>query len=153
VIWCGVVTWAGQAILGSKIVPHILRPDSGKTLEESFAGKGYPNDKGNTECVEFIKQTLTAPPTKLWREGDKVTQGNRSILAGTAIATFVKGEYPQIGSSGKHAAVYLDQDGSGIIVLDQWRTQGSVRKRTIRWNPTDPPNLSNNGKAFSVIEW
>jgi len=134
-------------------VPHIVQPDAGKTLEESFAGKAYENDKGNTECVEFIRQVLAAPPTGLWREGNKVTQGDRSILPGTAIATFVGGRYPQTGSSGKHAAIYLDQDGSGIIVLDQWRTQGSVKKRTIRWKPADPSNLSNNGNAFSVIEW
>jgi hypothetical protein len=133
-------------------VPHILKPDPGKTLEDTYAGLAYKNDKGNTECVEFIKQTFDGPPTSLWREGDKVEKGNKSVLTGTAIATFIKGKYPQTGSSGKHAAIYLDQDGTGIIVLDQWRTQGSVAKRTISWNPRDS-NLSNDGNAFSVIEW
>ena len=132
---------------------HILKPDQGKSLEDTYAGAAYKNDKGNTECVEFIKQALDAPPTALWKEGDKITLGKKSVLTGTAIATFVKGAYPQTGSSGKHAAIYLDQDGTGIIVFDQWRTQGSVQKRTIRWNPSDPSNLSNNGSAFSVVEW
>ena len=134
-------------------LPHILKPDAGKTLEGTYAGSAYKNDAGNTECVEFIKATLDAPPTNLWREGVKIEKGKKSVLAGTAIATFINGKYPQTGSSGKHAAIYLDQDGSGIIVLDQWRAQGSVQKRTIRWNPTDPSSLSNNGNAFSVIEW
>jgi hypothetical protein len=122
-------------------------------LEGTFAGKAYKNEKGDTECVEFIRQTLNAPPTRLWKEGEKVTQGDKSVLTGTAIATFVNGEYAQTGRSGKHAAIYLDQDGSGIIVLDQWVSQGSVQKRTIRWRPSDTSNLSNNGAAFSVIEW
>ena len=134
-------------------MPHILKPDANKSLEDTYVGAAYKNDKGNTECVEFIKQTLDAPPTNLWREGDKVEKGKKNVLTGTAIATFIDKKYPQTGSSGKHAAIYLDQDGSGIIVLDQWRTQGSVQKRTIRWSPTDPSNLSNNGNAFSVIEW
>ncbi len=134
-------------------MPHILKPDAGKTLEDTYVGKAYRNEKGNTECVEFVKQTLAAPPTALWKEGDKVQKGDKSILTGTAIATFVGGTYPQTGTSGKHAAIYIDQDGSGIIVLDQWRTQGSVQRRTIRWDPSDPKNLSNNGKAFSIIEW
>lgn len=134
-------------------MPHILKPQGNKTLEDTYAGNTYKNDKGNAECVEFIRQTLGAPPTSLWREGDKIEKGKKDVLPGTAIATFANNKYPQTGDSGKHAAIYLDQDGTGVIVLDQWRAQGSVQKRTIRWNPSDPKNLSNNGNAFSVIEW
>jgi hypothetical protein len=125
---------------------HVLeKPDD-------HVGKAYKNDKGNTECVEFIKQTLKAPATSHWKEGTKVTKGDTTIVRGTAIATFVDGVYPQTGSTGKHAAIYLGQDAMGIIVLDQWRSQGEVRKRTIKWVPTSK-GLSNDGTAFSVIEW
>jgi len=111
----------------------------------------HVNAQGNSECVEFIHQTLIAPPTALWKEGTKVTKGDTSILRGTAIATFVNGIYPQVGISGKHAAIYLGQSVTGIEVLDQWRAQVMVKKRTIRWD--GGPSLSNNGSAFSVIEW
>jgi len=75
-----------------------------------------------------------------------------ALTAGTAIATFINGKYPQVGSTGKHAAIYLGQNAIGIQVLDQWATQGSVQPRIIKWKPTSP-SLSNDANAFSVIEW
>jgi hypothetical protein len=98
----------------------------------------------NTQCA----------PTKLWREGKKVMPGDPTLAPGTAIATFVAGSYPQEGSTGQHAAMDVGQDGSGIQVRDQWASQGEVRPRTINWKPPQPhPSLSNDGNAFSVIEW
>lgn len=126
-------------------MPHILSNPT------SFIGKAFKNSQGNAECVEFIKQTLRAPATVVWREGVKVRKDDSSIAEGTAIATFVNGQYPQTGATGMHAAIYLGQDGSGIQVVDQWASQGMVKQRTIRWN--GGPNLSNSGSAFSVIEW
>lgn len=135
-------------------MPHVLQPIPPLTLEGTYKGKSYKNDAGNTECVEFIKQTLGAPATPHWREGTKITKGNVAVLPGTAIATFVNGKYPQTGSTGKHAAVYLGQDGSGIQVLDQWASQGMVLPRTIRWPAANAhPSASNDGSAFSEIEW
>lgn len=131
---------------------HILQPKPGKTLEQTYQGLSYVNAKGNSECVEFIKQTLQAPETALWREGTKIIKGDTSTVAGTAIATFVDRKYPQEGSTGKHAAIYLGQNGLGIQVLDQWRSQGMVMPRTIKWHPTSP-GASNDGNLFSVIEW
>jgi hypothetical protein len=87
-----------------------------------------------------------------WGEGKKVTKGDTTILPGTPIATFVDGKYPQTGSTGKHAAIYLGQDGTGIQVLDQWRAQGEVKQRTIRWD-SKSSSPSNDGNAFSVVEW
>ena len=133
-------------------MPHVLQPLPGKTLQQSYEGIAYTNDKGNAECVEFIKQMLGAPPTAAWLEGKKITKGDLTPLPGTAIATFVNGKYPQAGSTGKHAAIYLGQNGVGISVLDQWRSQGEVKQRIIKWNPTSP-GASNDGKAFSIIEW
>jgi hypothetical protein len=131
--------------------PHVLRPKPGKTLEQSYVGIGFTNDQGNAECVDFIKQTLGAPATIAWSEGKKVVKGG-NIPAGTAIATFVKGKYPQHGSTGMHAAIYLGQTPEGIVVLDQFRKQGNVQTRTIYWVPRSS-GLSNDGNAFSVIEW
>ena len=124
------------------------------TLEGTYKGKSYTNDGGKTECVEFIRQALDAPATAHWREGTKIKKGTTTVLAGTAIATFVNGKYPQTGSTGKHAAIYLGQTGDGIQVLDQWASQGMVLPRTIHWGPRQPnPSPSNDGNAFSVIEW
>lgn len=128
-------------------MPYILQI---KDLTE-YEGKAFLNSKGNAECVEFVRQTLGLPPTLRWKEGKKITKGDSTILKGTAIATFVNGVYPQEGNSGKHAAIYLGYDEVGLIVLDQWRGQGMVKKRTIRWKPTNP-GISNDGNAFSVIE-
>ncbi len=131
---------------------HVLKAKAGKTLQQSYEGIGYVNAQGHAECVEFIKQTLGAPITSVWKEGKKIVEGDTTILPGTAIATFVDGKYPQVGASGMHAAIYLGQNAQGIQVLDQWRAQGVVKPRTIHWTPTKP-GLSNDGTAFSVIEW
>jgi hypothetical protein len=133
-------------------MPRVLNPKPGKTLEQSYQGIAYTNDQGHAECVEFIKQALGAPSTPHWREGRKVGKGDLAIAAGTAIATFVNGKYPQDGSTGKHAAIYLGQTAEGISVLDQFRSQGAVQPRTIYWVPRSP-GASNDGNAFSVIEW
>ncbi len=133
-------------------MPHVLSPKPGKTLTQSYEGIGFVNSQGHAECIEFICQTLNGPATSAWREGKKVIKGDMTIAPGTAIATFVNGRYPQTGSTGKHAAIYLGQDAQGIQVLDQWRAQGVVKPRTIRWKPSNS-SPSNDGNAFSVIEW
>jgi len=136
------------------MMPHVLQPIPPMTLEGTYKGKAYENADGRTECVEFIRQTLGSPPTVHWREGTKITKGGTSVLPGSAIATFVNGKFPQTGSTGKHAAIYLGQNGSGIQVLDQWGSQGMVVPRTIYWVPRQPnPSPSNDANAFSVIEW
>jgi hypothetical protein len=133
-------------------VPHVLRPRPGKTLEQSYKGIGYTNKEGHAECVEFIRQTLGAPSTPHWRAGKKIVKGDLTISIGTAIATFVNGKYPQDGSTGKHAAIYLGQTAEGILVLDQFKKQGAVQPRTIYW-VSRTPGASNDGNGFSVIEW
>jgi hypothetical protein len=136
-------------------MPHILKtiPPS-QSLIESYKGKAYKNAKGNTECVEFIQQAMGAPNTGRWTEGDKLIKGDKSIAKGTAIATFVGGKYPDRGKTGKHAAVYLGQDTSGVQVLDQWNSQGMVLPRTLWWDERRrKKGLQNDPNAFSVIEW
>lgn len=126
---------------------------TGETLERAYAGIGYtvPGATG-TQCVSFLKATIPAlsgKTTRMWVKGDDVKQGT-SLDAGTAIATFVNGTYPQNATG--HAAVYVSQNGNGIQVLDQWASQGKVLKRTIRWIPLKPGDIVNDAKAFSVIE-
>jgi hypothetical protein len=137
-------------------MPHILRPEKGKTLEQSYTGNKYPNGKGDTQCVELIFQAFpdaSGTSTLSWREGTKITKSDLTIVSGTAIATFVDGKYSQLGSPNQHAAVYLGQDQHGIQVLDQWKGKmDGVSARTIYWKPIKP-GLSNDGNAFSVIEW
>jgi hypothetical protein len=130
--------------------PHVLEVLTGHEK------KPYVNGKGNAECIEFVRQSLDAPHTSKWREGAKIRRlapgESDPVARGTAIATFVEGEYPQTGNSGKHAAIYLGQNAEGIQVLDQWKQKGRVSERTIHWN-SPKPILSNDPQAFSVIEW
>lgn len=109
---------------------------------------------GNKQCVSLIKQFTKAPPSSLWKEGAKV-KGNLLLKKGTAIATFVDGKYPNNGT-GNHAAFYVSQDAAGIVVVDQWSTSGTVRKRRLAFLGKDQNGRwitpSNNGDAFSVVE-
>lgn len=108
----------------------------------------YVNEKGDHECVEFIRQTTGAPSTRNWRPGPKV-RGRQDIPKGVAIATFQNGRYS------KHAAIYLGQDELAIWVLDQWNSQGKVMKRPIRF-PTGKEKreikVQNNGDEYYVVD-
>jgi hypothetical protein len=53
---------------------------------------------------------------------------------------------------GQACAIYLNHDAIGIRVLDQWRDQGEVTERTIRFNRPKGTRRSNDGDSFYVIE-
>lgn len=112
------------------------------------------NVVGDGQCVALVKNCAGAPETTKWKQGAPV-RGNLSIQAGTAIATFVDGKYPNL-RHGNHAAIYISQDAKGIQVYDQWlgNKQKPIHIRTLRWggDPNDPENVSNDGNHFSVIE-
>ncbi|NVD97537.1 BPSL0067 family protein [Massilia sp. BJB1822] len=122
------------------------------TEAEISARESYVNAKGNTECVECVRQTTAAPATFRWHPGQHVQEAKLGQIArGTAIATFDdKGRYPNDGK-GRHAAIYLSHDKTGIVVLDQWNSKGKVSRRTIRFN-TKSYSRSNEGTTFYVIE-
>lgn len=109
---------------------------------------------GTKQCVALVREYSGAPPTTFWRQG-AVVKGNMSISKGTAIATFVKGMYPN-SRSGNHAAFYIRQDSRGIWVVDQWLDSQSIRLRRLEFQGKKKDgsylNPSNNGDAFSVIE-
>ncbi|MDX1959663.1 MAG: BPSL0067 family protein [Leptospiraceae bacterium] len=122
--------------------------------ESTVFGKGkFVDSKGKTECVVFVQQTTGAPITSKWTQGTQVKSLKEGeIERGTAIATFDEnGKYPT-DSLGKHAAIYLSHNDSGITVLDQWNSQGEVKQRLIRFNLPKETKRSNNGDVFFVIE-
>jgi hypothetical protein len=105
---------------------------------------------GSGECVAFVQEAARAPHTSAWKKG-AVVRGNSALRRGTAIATFdASDRYPN-HSTGNHAAIYVSQESEGIWVFDQWRAQGAVRKRLIRFRKR-AGSPSNDGDAFSVIE-
>jgi hypothetical protein len=122
--------------------------------EKDVFGKGkFANAKGNTECVEFVRQGTGAPETSKWKKG-LVVKGAPvgSIFRGTAIATFDDfGTYPT-DNLGKHAAVYLLHTDTYIQVLDQWNSQGEVLQRVIWFDRSAGTSRSNDGNTFYVIE-
>ena len=120
--------------------------------DEVFGKAKFANALGHTECVEFVRQATGAPQTASWKKGVAVFGATlSSIPRGTAIATFNEnGKYPTDGK-GKHAAIYLSHDASGIRVLDQWNSQGEVLERVIHFSAPNVPR-SNSGKSFYVIE-
>lgn len=122
--------------------------------EQDVFGKGkFKDKKGNTECVEFIRQATGAPPTNMWQRGVKVGDMKPGqILRGTAIATFDdNGHYPT-DILGKHAAIYLSHSPANIQVLDQWDDQGEVKPRPIWFNRPAGTRRSNDASTFFVIE-
>lgn len=102
---------------------------------------------GNGQCVAFVRAAAIAPPSGQWSEGAKVK--GAAILPGTAIATFVNGQYPN-NSTGNHAAIYVSQDANAMTVWDQWKGQ-PVHQRSIRFRGGQG-SASNDGDAYSVIE-
>jgi hypothetical protein len=99
------------------------------------------------QCVSYVKKVCpTLPQTSKWKKGTP-TKGNKTIQAGTVIATF--------NTSGKyegHAAIYVSQDEKGILVYDQYVTPPSLKAvgpRTLRFGAS---GNSNNGNNFYVVE-
>lgn len=111
---------------------------------------------GNHQCVALVREYAGAPHTLAWRQGEAVL-GSSLIRKGAAIATFVDGRYAN-RSYGNHAAIYMGQIPSGILVMDQWagKRQGVISSRTLRAKGKHKNGLyidpSNNADAFFVIE-
>lgn len=104
---------------------------------------------GGGQCVRFVQKVAGAPVTPKWRAGPKV-RGNDAIPPGTAIATFERdGTYTS--APGNHAAIYIGQNETGILVYDQWRDQ-PVHQRLIRFaGGADRKSKSNDADFYHVI--
>ncbi|MBL0341132.1 MAG: BPSL0067 family protein [Bacteroidetes bacterium] len=121
-----------------------------KIQESTLEGNAdFKNDKGNHECVVFVQRVSGAPATTMWKRGDKVMSlKNGDIPKGTAIATFGDdGHYP---ASERHAAIYVEHDEKKIIVYDQWRALGKVKKRPIHAKGGKIRNV-NDADCFYII--
>ncbi len=118
---------------------------------------------GNGDCVALVRTYANMPSHWHWREGEKVLD-NRDIRPGTAIATFVKGRYPN-NETGQHAAFFLRHDapGKGFWVVDRWKDRDGKPKRNVnlRLIRTYPYKQNRDGtwwyatgnaQAFSIIE-
>lgn len=108
---------------------------------QQFAGRVI----GNGHCVSLIQYCSAAPLTKEWRQGSKVK--GLSLQAGSIIATFNNGRYPN--KTGWHAAIYISQDEDGIWVWDQWVGK-PVHRRLIRFKGGQG-SANNDGDAYSVV--
>ncbi len=79
------------------------------------------------------------------------------MIAGTAIATFENGRYPN-RPRGNHAAFFLRHGPNGFWVIDQWRGDGKplITARYLQSRGTTRDGAysrpSDNAVAFSVIE-
>ena len=108
---------------------------------------------GKVQCVELLKGLMNAPRTIFWKPGRSVMD-NDDIKPGTAIATFVNGQYPQGPIKGsKHAAIFLKKVKDGIYVLDQYVGQKLAKTRFIPWYNHTNDKRSNNGHSFSTVIW
>lgn len=115
----------------------------------------YANEKGNTECVAFVRMVPLVGGgnliwTRDWRKGKYVKDLKpEEIVKGTVIATFDEnGVYP---GDNRHAAIYISHNDKGIAVYDQWNSQKKVLQRTLYYR--DSPNRTvDNGNFFWIVE-
>ena len=112
---------------------------------------------GSGQCAVLVQWYAKVPLMKYWTAGDLV-RGNATIKKGTAVATFVNGEYPPAKGHHGHAAFYVSQDSLGVTVMDQWdsATKPKVSSRKMSFKGTtkagDFVDIQNNGDALYVIE-
>ena len=112
---------------------------------------------GNGQCVDFVLTCSGAPHTRHWKPGAALyqTQGGKAralhqnrIDAGTLIATFEHGKYPN--RRGHHAAVYISHDDRGIWVYDQCLGKAtSKRFIRVRYDEAYP---SNTAQRYHIIK-
>jgi len=121
----------------SNLGPFSQAPAGAETKSDHYCG----------QCVSYVKTVCPAlPSTTNWKKGAPV-KDNKTISAGTIIATF--------NSAGRyegHAAVYVNQSSAGITVYDQWVTRPTpkaIGPRLLRWGAH---GTSNNGDNFHVVE-
>ena len=112
---------------------------------------------GSKHCVALVQLYAKTPVTGTWKQGPLV-KGNVTLKKGTAVGTFVDGRYPN-NKTGNHAALYLEQDNTGIKVMDQWKddvNKPNISSRWIRFKGVVKGKLieplSNNGDAYYVID-
>ena len=115
---------------------------------------------GSHQCAVLVQWYAKVPKMKFWKQG-AIVRGSNTIIKGTAVATFVDEKYPP--AAGKHhrhghAAFYVSQDDTGVLVMDQWDDAGkpTVSSRRMAFRGKDSKgnfvDISNNGDALYVVE-
>src|SRR5918995_627908 len=106
--------------------------------------------KGSGQCAALVQTTIPIGLTKTWREGIRVRGNGAGSKKGPAVAPFADGYYPN-NDHDNHVAYYLDQDSTGVTVIDQWLGKGGVSLRVMRFGLKSGDGLyhdpSNNGAA------
>ncbi|MCG9734773.1 BPSL0067 family protein [Pseudoalteromonas shioyasakiensis] len=114
------------------------------------------NDKlvSTGSCAALVQYYTKVGVTSGWVAGEEVL-GSKIIKRGTAIATFVNGDYPNL-PSGNHAALFVEQNDTSITVVDQWEALQKPHKRVIYKKGKNSDGTfkdpSNNAEAFSIIK-
>jgi hypothetical protein len=116
-------------------------------VDQEISTRSLGSYVGSThECVSLVVAWAgVRNGTGSWHAGVHVMDHAAQITKGTAIATFVDGQYP---SDERHAAIFLSADAHGIEVIEQWQGQVSQR-RTIHFGSHGRQNDPN---AYYVIE-
>lgn len=108
---------------------------------------------GDQQCVALVRYFTNAPTPNAWSQGEAVV-GNRSLAAGTAIATFEDQKFPN-NETDNCAALYLYQVADGMYVVDQRSADPFIRQRFIPRLGRDSSGRfispAQNADAFSVI--
>ncbi|MGZ3183648.1 MAG: BPSL0067 family protein [Telluria sp.] len=114
---------------------------------------------GTRQCVALVQTCLPGiGHTSTWKAGAAVLN-NDKIEAGTAIATFVNGHYPN-RSHGNHAALFVRHAPNGFWIMDQWSDDAAkpvVSSRLIHHKrPANKngawPLGGENAMAYAIIE-
>ncbi len=117
--------------------------------------KSYLNKSvGDGQCVAYVREASSAPATGLWRKGNSV-RASDYLISGTVIATFDStGLYGSRKDGTCHAAIFIAKSAVGIVVYDQWITNGKrqpVHERTIRFDNVHGKKI-NDGDEYYVVE-
>jgi hypothetical protein len=103
---------------------------------------------GSGQCVAYVEQACGAPHTSQWKRGILV-KGNE-VVQGTAIATFApNGTYANLPGR-SHAAIFHQNNSTGLLVWDQW-VGHPVAPRLIHFRNGDGLPVDD-GDQFYVID-
>ena|SRR6266850_3247775 len=150
--------WAGGTHQCSATVSGLTHLGGQMSFEVALDKIVYEEDKytfkEKTQCAALVQQLTKAPETSLWRPGLKVKDAKAGdIKPGTAIATFdEKGRYPTTDPPGRHTALYVKHDDTGITVIDQWVGKPTASQRVIKYAGEAVNGWQNNGDYFYVVE-
>ena len=104
---------------------------------------------GSGEQPDFCETAAGAPHTALWRRGAQV-KGTMNIKPGTVIATFDQdGTFGNRTDGRSNCALYLSQNETGIIALQQWIGHPAA-ERLIKFGQ-DHASPANNGDDYFLV--